>query len=320
AHSFVEVPVRLPSSYLRPDPAAYRLGPGDQLTIEIADDNQTQVSTFVLPDGMLYFEAAEGINVAGLTLAEATERLSAAVRKTYDLPFVNLDTYGIPLVSMNLETVGSQTYSILGQVFNPGVYPLQGPTTILEGLAESGGLNRNELASLDRGMLVRNGKCVPVDFRSLIQRGDMGQNVYLRDGDYVFIPSNENHAVYVLGAVNEPKSLRIQDRMSLVSALASVGGLDPKAYSRKILVVRGSLAKPRIAVVDFYEITSGRQRDFLLRDGDIVWVPRSKWAKLHDYARTAIDSIATALAVNEGARSVNKSSSGGTSVGLGSGL
>ena len=292
-----EMQRKLSPAALRPGNADYRVGPGDILEIEIAELKASRMKTTVLPDGMLYFDVAEGIQAAGKTLKQISAELGKQLEAYYTTP----------VVSVNLNQAESQRFWVLGQVKTPGAYPMTGPTTLLEALSKSGGLfsgeisgETQEVADLDRAIIVRKGEPMPVDFRSLVEYGDMSQNVYLKAGDYIYLPSVQNRAVYVLGAVKKPGPLYFKDDITAISALAQAGGPDPSAVVTKAIVIRGSLNQPRVAVCNLHGIQRGYDRDFELRAGDILWVPKSNWTYVNRYLEAVIVTAAQAVAVNEG--------------------
>jgi protein involved in polysaccharide export with SLBB domain len=230
--------------------------------------------------------------------------------------------------------VGSKYIWLLGRLNKPGIYPLAGPTTLLEALAGAGGPARStsqvsteELADLRHSFVVRQGQFLPVDFYRLLREGDTSQNIYLQADDFVYVPSALSQEVYVLGAVKFPRVLPYTERMSLVSAIAGgngmeryawegAGGADPgpfgkDAYLSHVAVVRGSLSTPQIAVVDYNAIVHGRAPDLRLEPGDIIYVPNSPYTNLKRYFNIILNTFVGTVAANEGIRA------GGGTVGVG---
>ena len=165
--------------------AAFRLGPGDRVLIEIAEQEGTAQSCLVMPDGRLYFDLAGGVMARGKTLKELSDTLSARLEEQED--------YTLPIVTVNMEEVHSARFQVLGAVNKPGVYPIDKPTRLLDAISTAGGMLNatlgnvtQELAALNRAMVVRGGRALPVDFESLIKEGDMGQNIYVRAGTTFF--------------------------------------------------------------------------------------------------------------------------------------
>ena len=229
---------------LKAPTGGYRGGPGDQLSIEVAEDANTLAATKVMPDGMLYYDVADGVNVKGRTLSEISAALGESLKEDY----LN------PVVSVNLADAQSQRFWTLGQVKRPGAYPIQKPTTLIDAISQAGGMfggqvdsrgDTQETVDLDRSILIRDGDVLPVDFRSLIQNGDMKQNVYVQAGDYIYLPSVQNKAVYLLGEVSTPGPVYLNETPTLLSALASAGGTKKDAVVSKALIIRGSMSSTR---------------------------------------------------------------------------
>ena len=292
----VSLPRKPAPELLRPGSEAYRVGAGDLLDIEIVETPDTQAEVPVLPDGMLYFNIADGVQAAGKTIPQIEAALADQLKSEY--PF--------PVVSINVVEANSQAYTILGQVMEPGSYPVNGPVTLLDAIAGAKGLSSTEsgaisqeLADLGRSVILRDGHALPVDFRSLIEEGDMAHNVAVMPGDFIILPSSGQAKVYVLGAVNQPRPLPYSSRATVLSALADAKGLKPKAFSTGILVIRGSFRDPQIAHVSLNKIVRGAQQNIPLEPGDIVWVPRHPWRKLGEYAMIALETAATSLALQE---------------------
>ena len=119
----------------------------------------------------------------------------------------------------------------------------------------------------------------------LVDPSGTAHNIFLRPGDYVFLPATGREKVYVLGAVANPTVVPYSSRVTLVSAIAAARGPVPEAFTKGLVLVRGSFHKPRVAAVDLRDIVLGRSPNFRLQPGDIVWVPRKPWNKLEEYTR-----------------------------------
>jgi protein involved in polysaccharide export with SLBB domain len=293
----VKIERTISSHLLRPPSGKYKVGPGDELDIEIAEDSQTRATTRVMPDGMLYYNVANGINVNGMSIREVSDALAEGL--SYD--------YVDPIVTVNVANADSQRFWILGQVKNPGTYPLQKPTTLIAALSRSEGLGvsnfgneSEETVDLSRAMLIRNEKVIPVDFEALIEHGDMKQNVYIHPNDYIFLPSRLTNPIYVLGAVNNPGAVFNDPNSSLLSAVASAGGPRNDAVVTKALIIRNSTTNPHVSVVNLPQLMRGMTPNLKLKGGDIVWLPRSMWTNLRDYTETALNTAAQAIALQEG--------------------
>ncbi|MFT4900747.1 MAG: polysaccharide export outer membrane protein [Lentimonas sp.] len=299
----------LRAEWLRPSLEPYRLGVGDWVDVEISGVDSSRAQTFVMPDGRVYYDLAGGVLADGLTVEMLGATLEAALLRDYSSPSVNV----------TLREVNSRRAWLLGRLNKPGLYPLSQPTTLLEGISLAGGLftsrfsgTTEELADLGQSFVLRDGKVLPINLKQLIKEGDLSQNIYLEDGDYVYLPSSTSQSVYVLGEVVAPQSIGFKDDISLVSAISKARGPTQDANLEGVLVIRGSLTEPRVAVVDLRAIFSGQATDFKLEPFDVVWVPDRPFKLLERYFWVIVDSAATTIAVREGANAVE--GAGSTSV------
>ena len=181
---------------------------------------------------------------------------------------------------------------------------------------------------------MRQGQFLPVDFYRLLREGDTSQNIYLQPDDFVFVRSALASEVYVLGAVRFPRAVAYTERMSLVSAIAGgngparydllstadAGPFQKDAYLSHVAIVRGSLAEPQVAIVDYSAVVKGKAPDVQLEPGDIVYVPNTPYATLKRYLNTIVNTFITTVAANEGIHAAGGSASTSVSVPVGVGV
>ena len=293
---------RLNPAWLKPSTEPFHLGPGDRLELEVLGRTGTRAVTFVCPDGKIYYDLLPGLDVWGLTLDETKQLLERELAKYYARP--NL--------SASLVGVESKRVWVLGRLNKSGVYPLNGPMTIIEAISRAGGLftsrfggTTEELADLNHSFIIRGGEMLPVNFQKLLRRGDTSQNIYLEPDDFIYLPSSLSSEVYVLGAVNGPRPVGYVDNMTLTTAIAKALGTQPQAYLSHVAIVRGSLSEPKIAVVDFKAILTGRAPDVPLEAHDVVYVPLSPYRTLERYAKLITNTFVRTVAANEGGHVVD---------------
>jgi protein involved in polysaccharide export with SLBB domain len=204
--------------------------------------------------------------------------------------------------------------------------------SLLEALSLAGGTSHStsqstsvEEADLRRSFVVRQGQFLPVDFIKLLRQGDLSQNIIVQPDDFVFIRSALDQEVYVLGAVKGPRAIQYIEDMTLVSAMANGSGpiklywgqngdngtATKDAYLSHVAIVRGSLAEPQVAVVDYGAVVKGRAPDVRLEPGDIIYVPNQPFTTIKRYINMIVNSFVTTVAANEGIRA------GGGSTGVG---
>lgn len=303
--------------YLTYQGEEYRLGPGDRIQIyrlnARPDDPLGTLDTFVMPDGTVYFDLSEGVNAKGRTTTELSDVLTKALQPYYKRSEV----------SVSLLEVRSSQYFILGKVWKPALYPLTGPTTLIEALSRAGGLEvvggtgtSEELADLSRSFLIRDNQPVPIDFEALIREGDARFNIYVKDGDFIYLPPKSSQEIFVLGWVRDPKAVGYREGMGIVAAVSEAGSTRKNAFLQRILLVRGSLAKPKVAVINLDNIMKGKVRDIPLQAGDIIWIPQSPWDRIESYIDIVLNTATETIAANEGVRIIQGETDIGVSVGI----
>jgi polysaccharide biosynthesis/export protein len=267
----------------------YTLGPGDILNFGLygyPDLERDQV--FIQPDGTVTYLQAQNIPAQGLTIDE----LRAALERKLG------DYYKSPRMIIAPVEMRSKKYFILGKVVDKGAYSMDRPTTLLEAIARSRGIetglfegNTVELADLEHSFVIRRNEHLHVDFQKLFFEGDMSQNVELEPGDFIYFASNITNDVYVLGEVSLPGVLGFTPKLTVVAAIARRQGFSEAAYRDRVLVVRGSLIHPQVFVVNTNMILKGRQPDFLLQPKDIVYVNARPWKFAEQLLEDAVNAF-----------------------------
>lgn len=287
----------LDPNLLQPARDLFTLGPGDRIQVEIIGQPTSSDEVTVGPDGKIYYDLLPGTDVWGLTIGQAKRRLESGLEKY---------TSGIQL-SITLRAVGSKHFWMLGALQQPGIYPTTSPITLLEAMSLAGGTRHAQSAAttvdisdLRHAFVIRNGQPLPVDFQRLLEHGDMSQNIYLQPDDFVYVPSGAAREIYLFGAVRTPRAMALSETPTLVAAITAGGGTLRDAYVSQVAIIRGSLTKPEIAVVDYNDILEGKAGDIPLEPRDIVFVPNSPYRFLRNYIDAALNTFVFTVAANEG--------------------
>ena len=134
----------------------------------------------VRPDGKITIPLINDIQAAGLTVDQLQERITEQLK----------DFVASPSVTVVVVKVMSQKVSIVGEVGQPGVYPLGGPMTVLELLARAGGFR--EYAKKKNITIVRqeSGQSVRYKFnyKDVSEGKNLQQNIALKNGDIIIVP------------------------------------------------------------------------------------------------------------------------------------
>lgn len=146
--------------------------PGDELNLQVFRDKELTGKYLIDSRGYVQIPGLGVIRVAGLSPAEATDRLrQQLVRRGTANP--ELAVY--PLVRV----------SVLGEVVKPGLYSVDPGTSIIQLVTLVGGPTNN--ADLTRATVVREGKRVPIDLRSALT-GSASGRVVLYSNDVLVVP------------------------------------------------------------------------------------------------------------------------------------
>ena len=268
---------------------AVPLGAGDIINITVAGQPELERKGItVAPDGTVTYLQARSVPASGKTLDELRLTLSRELSRFYKQAIV--------IVTPNLFQ--SRKAYVLGKVVKKGAINLDRPMTVLELVAEAGGLetglfqqNTVELADLGRSFLMRGNARLPVNMESLFMRGDMTQNVPVLPGDYLYFPSANANEIYVLGNVKMQGTQGLLAHTSVHSAIAQAGGFTPRAYTKRVLVVRGTLDKPQTFTVNMDDIMNARTTGFRLEPKDIVYIADKPWARAEELLSFALNAF-----------------------------
>ena len=122
----------------------YRIGPDDLLEIQVFGVEQLTRTVRVNSRGMVSLPLIGTLEVGGLGAQQAEALIVAKLAESY---------LQDPQVSLFIKEYTSQRVTIEGAVNKPGVYPLRGPTTLLQSLAVAGG--QANLSDMTEVMLFR---------------------------------------------------------------------------------------------------------------------------------------------------------------------
>ncbi|MBO6934366.1 MAG: SLBB domain-containing protein [Deltaproteobacteria bacterium] len=253
------------------DPAeAMKVLPGDVILLRTFSAENTEYGGLVVDEqGTLHVPLGGDVQVGGLTLTEAEERVQTALRR--------LDT----VVRVGLAIIEPRGHmgSVVGAVGEPGryiVYPgmrladllaaAGGPRTTVESVGDAG-----PIADIAGARLVRNGQTLDVSVRRALE-GDPRHNVRVRAGDHLYVPMARENLVIVLGAVDSAGVFAHRQGLRLTEVLARSGGLNERGDRTHINIVRGSLEAPQVYTASLRAISRGSSPDVYLAAGDIIYV------------------------------------------------
>ncbi len=236
----------------------YRVGAGDVLKVDIYDEPTLSGVYPVDEGGALDLPLLGKVPVAGRTLDEVADTLTRMFGADYLVD---------PQVTVSVAHFGSQQVQVLGAVGKPGVYPLSGPTTLLDILTLAGGTTETSAGEVRVQHAGGEGAVDVVKLDGLLS-GTVA-DLPLRNGDLVYVP--ERVYVYVAGEVNRPGPVPWRDGLTVSQAITAAGGATSLADLRRVIVLRDG----KSVEVNLKRIIRGREADRPLQPEDQVHVGRS---------------------------------------------
>lgn len=166
------------------EPAAYRLGPGDQIDLRFFYNPELDTQLVVRPDGRISAPLVDDLWVAGRTVPE----VNADLREVYAKELRR------PEVTVIVRFFAANRYFVSGEVNTPGAFESPGGLTVLQSIAQAGGMK--DTARSDEIAIVRRDATgepyvVPVDLDRLISGEDTSQDLRLQPQDVVFVPKSD---------------------------------------------------------------------------------------------------------------------------------
>ena len=242
-------------------PSNYRLGPGDEVIIDIWGASQNTIRQAISPDGTINIQKIGPVYLSGLTVSEANDYLKKSLNKIYN--GLNNATDPSSDIRLTLGNIRTIQINVMGEVVQPGTYALSAFSTVFHALYRAGGVS--DIGSLRNVQLVRNGKkLTTLDVYEFIMKGNAQDDIRLQEGDVVIVPAYDV-LVKISGKVKRPMRFEMKKDESLSTLIKYAGGFDADAYTRSLRVVRQNGEE--------YEVNTVKDLDYSvykMRNGDVV--------------------------------------------------
>lgn len=252
----------------------YRLGKGDEITVDFAGRPEMQAKLIVGPDGRISLPLAGDIMLADLTRPEAAKAIESALTNYY----TNLS------VQVTVTKYTANRIVLLGAVDHPGMFTFDGTPTLLEVLARGGveaGPNKSgttpEVNQIPERCAIYRGsdQVVWVELRQMMESGNATADLRLRRDDVVYVPSSSERFVSVLGEVQHPGAIPLAYNSTPASVLAQAGGVtDHAGNNPHIQIVDPSTGSSHLILLKDL-LDPVKSREVVLKPGEIIFVPKS---------------------------------------------
>lgn len=234
------------------------LGGGDVIKISVYGSPDLGLETRVAEDGTITFPLLGNVAVGGMAVSAAEKKLGGLLESGGFLRKAQ--------VNIIVTALQSQQVSVLGQVNRPGRYPLESKRTLLDMLAQAGGMSADggDEISLIRK---RNGSATKqtIDIVDMVRSSDLSKDLDLMADDVIYVERAPRF--YIYGEVQRPGTFRLERSMTVLQALAVGGGLTQRGTERGIRIKRRDAAG-KLQVIE-------AKHDDLLRPDDVVYITES---------------------------------------------
>ena len=243
-------------------PSDYRLGPGDELLINLYGASENSYPVQISRNGNVKLDRMDPIYLSGLSIKSASKRLKSRLSKIYtglnsSDPIEKVD------LELSLQKARSIVINITGQVEGPGTYTISGFSSVLNALYAAGG--PNEIGTYRDIKILRNGKTVySIDLYDYFANGKY-PNVYLRDQDVILVKPYEAE-IELLEGFKQLGLFEVKKNESVTDLLKLSGGVTSSAFKGKVFIERYDDFSKKMVEIE--------KEDFLnnsFLDGDIVF-------------------------------------------------
>ena len=243
-------------------PVNYRLGPGDEVIIDVWGASETTIRQTISPEGSILVNNLGPVYLSGKTVKEANNYLRQEFARIYSGVTGNVPS---TQVKLTLGEIRSIQVNIMGEVVVPGTYTLSSFASVFHALYRAGGVNK--IGSLRSIKVVRNGNVIAdLDVYDFIMKGKMKDDVRLQDGDVILVDPYQE-LVQILGKVKRPMFYEMKPTETIATLLNYAGNFTGDAYKKAIRIIRKSGREHQIYNVDEMDYSV-----FRVEDGDVVTV------------------------------------------------
>jgi len=215
------------------DPATYRVGPGDVLTINLWGlfDDQPALNTPITPEGKLLIPTIGALEVNHLSLQQVQEAVRLACAEKYIAKTIS--------VTAHLTQVRQVRVHVYGEVQTPGSFIGTALDRVSHFLEQAGGgtewadENRVEVRHAD-------GRIEVLNLSQVYQKGELAQNLFVQGGDVIYVPriELEGKTVFVEGEIALPGPHQFALNETAENFLHRIKALDRTADLHAIYLFR----------------------------------------------------------------------------------
>jgi protein involved in polysaccharide export with SLBB domain len=243
-------------------PAGYRLGPSDEITIDVWGASENRYEVTLSRQGVVRIDRLKPLYLSGLTLAAAERKIRNEFSSIYTGLSADSPNESKVYLDVNLQKARSILVNITGNVKAPGTYTISGFSSVLNALYAAGGPTEN--GSYRDITVLRNGKtATTIDLYDYFVKGTY-PSFFLNDQDVIVVAPHHNR-ITVEGAFKTEGRFETLKNETVEDLISYTGGFASTAYKQAVYVDRVlDLQRKMIKVsTDNYNTSP-------LKDGDII--------------------------------------------------
>lgn len=241
-------------------PVNYRLGPGDEVIIDIWGASENTIRQTISPEGTIHVSGLGPLHLNGMTVKDANSYLQREFAKIYASI---LGKQPNSQIKLTLGDIRSIQINIMGEVAIPGTYTLSSFSSVFHALYRAGGVNK--IGSLRSIKVIRSGRTIAdLDVYDFIMKGKMRDDVRLQEGDVIIVNPYQS-LVQILGKVKRPMYYEMKSSETVSTILKYSGGFTGDAYKKSVRIIRKSGREYQVYNVDEMDYSV-----FRLEDGDQI--------------------------------------------------
>ena len=245
---------------------AQKLGIDDLVAVSVYDAPELTRTVRVEPDGAIHMPLLKyGILAVGLLPGQLETSIADALQTGEIL----VD----PVVKVTVVEYHSRPISVIGAVKMPLTFQAVGVVTLLDALAQAGGLTSDAGTEI---LLTRGDSVERISAKRLMKDADPAVNFTLHGGEEIRVP--EAGKIFVVGNVRKPGAFPVRDAAdnSVLKMVALSEGLLPYASKVAYIYRRDSSGLKQEISVELEKIMQRKAPDVPLETDDTLYIPDNK--------------------------------------------
>jgi polysaccharide export outer membrane protein len=245
------------------------ISPGDILDVQVFGEPTLSQQLTVARDGSVTMPLVGRVIVRGMSTTQTASTIASGLKRYLRAP----------IVAVGIKTEGLYTVLVLGNVKTPGRYTVQPGSRLTDALAAAGGLGPVN-GPLPAARVSVHDVVHEVSLDALLRKGDLTADLPLADASAIYVPAPATIRVRVLGAVDHPGDVEVNQGDRLAVAVAKAGNsANANADLNRIKVTRVAPGgAPSVVEVNLYRALQNGDlsTDLVLKTDDVVFVPEAK--------------------------------------------